>query len=314
MRRIILTILALLAPATLSAQDSVNADALMRDMRVLAADDIRGRGTGTDGAARAREYIERRFSELGLEVYRAPFRYAAPTGGNQVGANVWVMVRGSERPDKIIVVGAHYDHVGVRGGEIHNGADDNASGTAALLAIAASLQRTAPRHSVLLVAFDAEELGLFGSRVFVQGPPVPLENILLNINLDMVGRGDRGVLWAAGPRIYPALRPAVEAAAAAASISVRLGRDYRPPRPGRGRDDLTLRSDQAAFGIAGIPWVFFTAGDHSDYHKPTDDAELVDPRFYGSAVAAVLDALRRLDADPAALDTARQEGDSPRWR
>ena len=306
--------LALLAPASLSAQDSVDTAVLMRDLQVLAADDMAGRGAGTEGSRRARNYIARRFAELGLEVHLAPFRYPAAGGRSEEGTNVWVLVRGTERPDKVIVVGAHYDHVGVREREIYNGADDNASGTAALFAIAAALRPTPPRHSVMLVAFDAEELGLFGSRVFVQGPPVPKENILLNINLDMVARGDGGVLWAAGPRIYPALRPAVQAAADAASITVRFGQDYRPARPGWGRGDLTLRSDQAAFGIAGIPFVFFTAGDHRDYHKPTDDAELVEAGFYSGAVAAVLDTFRRLDADSAALDAARRDGDKPRWR
>lgn len=309
----ILALLALLAPASLSAQDRVDADLLMRDLRVLSADDMAGRGTGTPGAARARDYIERRLAALGMEVHRTPFRYVVRGAGNRQGANVWAMIRGSERPDKAIVVGAHYDHVGVQRGRIHNGADDNASGIAALLAIAEALQRAPPRHSVILAAFDAEELGLFGSRVFVQAPPVPVENILLNINLDMVGRSDQGELWAAGPRIFPALQPAANAAAQAAPIAVRFGLDFRPARRERGGEDWTMRSDQASFAAAGIPFIFFTTGGHPDYHKPSDDAERIDARFYGGVVATVLDTLRRLDGDNAALDAARREGATPRW-
>ena len=234
-------------------------------------------------------------------------------GAQKEGANVWALIRGTERPDKVIVVSAHYDHVGVRDGQIYNGADDNGSGTAALLAMAENLQRRPARHSVLLVAFDAEELGLFGSRTFMQAPPVPAANILLDINMDMIARGDGAVLWVAGPRLYPALRPAVAAVAKSAAIDVRFGQDYQTRRPGRGRDALALRSDQAAFGIAGIPWLFFTAGEHVDYHRPTDDAEKIDGRFYTYAVAVALTTLRRLDGDAAALDAARRDGARPRW-
>jgi Zn-dependent M28 family amino/carboxypeptidase len=313
MKRMIMGVLALLAPASLFAQDRVDSDALMQDLRVLSSDDMAGRQTGTPGGARARTYIERRLAALGLEVHRTPFRFTVPGQGQKDGANVWTLIRGTEQPDKVIVVSAHYDHLGVRDGQVYNGADDNASGTAAILAIAENLQRRPARHSVLIVAFDAEELGLFGSRTFMQGPPVPAANILLDINMDMVARGDGAVLWVAGPRLYPALRPVVTAVASAAAIDVRYGQDYEPRRPGRGRDALALRSDQAAFGFAGIPWVFFTAGEHTDYHRPTDDAEKIDGRFYSYAVAVAMSTLRRLDADDAALETARRDGSHPRW-
>lgn len=313
MKRMILGVLALAAPASLSAQDRVNSDVLMQDLRVLSADDMQGRATGTPGGARARAYVEGRLAALGLEVHRTPFRFNAPGAGQKEGANVWTLIRGTEQPDKVIVVSAHYDHVGVRDGQVYNGADDNASGTSAILAIAENLKRRPARHSVLIVAFDAEELGLFGSRTFMQSPPVPAANILLDINMDMVARGDGAVLWVAGPRLYPALRPAVTAVAEAAAIDVRFGQDYEPRQPGRGRDALALRSDQAAFGIAGIPWVFFTAGEHSDYHHPTDDADKVEGRFYTYAVAVAMNTLRRLDADDAALEAARRDGSHPRW-
>jgi len=313
MIRIILAISALLAPVTPSAPDRVDSDGLMRDLRVLSADDMAGRSTGTDGSVRARNYIERRLAEAGVQVHRTPFRFDAPPRGSLQGANVWALVRGSEYPDQVIVVSAHYDHLGVVEGQIYNGADDNASGTAAMLAIAGALQRSPPRHSVLLVAFDAEELGLFGSRMFVQAPPVPLDRILLDINLDMVSRNDRGWLSAAGPRIYPALRPVVMAAAQASPVSLRLGDDFRRTETSPGRSDMTLRSDQAAFGLVGIPFVFFSTGSHRDYHRPSDDAERVVAPFYSGVVTTVLDVFRRLDADHTALETARRAGNHPHF-
>lgn len=306
MLRILLTLAALLMPATLAAQDTVDADILMQDLRALSADDMAGRAAGTPGGERARAYIERRFTELGLEAYRTAFAYPVGRGRTGQGTNVFALIRGSERPGRAIVVSAHYDHVGVERGRIHNGADDNASGVSALFAIAAALRQTPPKHSVLLVAFDAEEMGLFGARFFMQQPPIPLDTILLNINMDMVARGDRGILWAVGPRIHPALRPAIEAAGAAAPLPLRFGLDSQRPHLGA-QNDLTLRSDQGAFALAGIPFVLFHTGEHDDYHRPTDDADKIDPRRYAGVVAFMLDALRRLDADRTALDTARRD-------
>jgi Zn-dependent M28 family amino/carboxypeptidase len=167
---------------------------------------------------------------------------------------------------------------------------------------------------VILVAFDAEEVGLFGSRAFVAAPPVPAGNILLNINLDMLGRADQGALWAAGPRIFPALLPAVNAAARASGVPLQLGLDYRPAQKFRGGEDWTTRSDQASFAAAGIPFIFFTTGEASDYHRPSDDAERIDAPFFGKVVATVLDVLRRLDAADGALRVARRHGGRPRWR
>ena len=312
MIRILQSLADLLMPASLFAQDSIDAAMLMQDVRALSADDMAGRAANTPGGESARAYIERRFTELGLQPHRGPFTYPIDRRTTGRGTNVMAVIRGSERPDKFIVVSAHYDHVGVDRGRIYNGADDNASGVSALFAFAA-LRQTPPRHSVLLVAFDAEELGLYGARVFMQQPPVPAASILLNVNMDMVARGDRELLWAVGPRLYPALRPAIEAAGASSPIPLRFGRDSLRP-DAESEDDLTLRSDQGAFGLAGVPFVLFHAGEHDDYHEPTDDADKIDPRRYARIVATMLDALRRLDGDGAALDRARREARPVRAR
>lgn len=312
MRRAPIALAALLFPAALSAQDRLDVPVLMCDLTSLSADDMAGRATGTPGSERARAYIARRLTELGFTPTIVPFRYPAAGDRAGQGANVVATIRGTERPEKVIVVSAHYDHLGTRAGRIYNGADDNASGVAALLALADALNRAPPRHSVILVAFDAEEIGFHGVRDFLRRPPVPLDTIVLNLNLDMLSRREGGgVLWAAGPRLYPALRPDVAAAAAGAAVPLRFGKDD-PRRPGRGDDDMTLRSDQGWFGRAGIPFVLFHTGEHGDYHEPTDDAGRVDPAFYSGVVAITLAAFRRLDANPGALDTARRH--APRVR
>lgn len=283
------------ATRTVVAIDSVQ---LMRDISVLAHDSMEGRMVGTPGGARARAFLERSFRERGLDpvggnTYLHPFSF---TRGDtsMTGVNVVGMVRGATEPDRYIVITAHYDHVGIRNGEIYNGADDNASGTAALLAIADYFTRNQPRHSIVFAALDAEEGGLRGARAFVDSPPVPLESIRLNINMDMVGRNDAGELYVAGTAHYPQLLPYVQRVAEAAEVTLIPGHDRPGARPS---DDWTNASDHAAFHAAGIPFLYFGVEDHPDYHRPTDELTGIQPGFYARAVRTVLSAVRLLDAE-----------------
>ena len=146
---------------------------------------------------------------------------------------------------------------------------------------------------MVLALFDAEEKGLRGARAFVADPPVPLRDIALNVNLDMVARGD-GLLWAGGAYHTPALAPILEGVAADAPVTLRLGHD-RPGAPEG--DDWTGSSDHAPFHRAGIPFVYFGVEDHPDYHRPTDDFENVDPANFMANVRTILAAVRALDAE-----------------
>jgi Zn-dependent M28 family amino/carboxypeptidase len=211
-------------------------------------------------------------------------------------------VRGSATPDRYIVVTAHYDHVGVRNGEIFNGADDNASGTAALVELARQLRQNPPAHSVLIVALDGEEGGLTGAREFVRAPPVPVSGIVVNVNLDMVGRNDKGELYAAGTSHYPFLRPYLDSVATRSSITLTFGHDNRD---GPRSDDWTSQSDHAAFHRAGIPFIYFGVEDHPDYHRPTDVAERLMPEFFAGAANTVLDAIRTFDRHLTSIAAAR---------
>jgi Zn-dependent M28 family amino/carboxypeptidase len=261
-----------------------------------------GRRTGTPGIEKARRYLDRAFMDAGLEPVGVSFRHPfgegrgapADTSGGQAGeaggANLVGRIVGRDT-SRVIVVSAHYDHLGERNGQIYNGADDNASGTAAILAIARALDGTTPEHTILFVAFDAEEGGLRGARAFVTDPPVARARIAVNLNLDMVSRSDKGELWVAGTHHYPFLRPVVEAAGDSAAVQLRLGHDL----PGTGSDDWTGASDHGPFHAAGIPFLYFGVEDHADYHRPTDDFERIQPGFYVRAVETVLAALRLLD-------------------
>jgi Zn-dependent M28 family amino/carboxypeptidase len=198
------------------------------------------------------------------------------------------------------VVSAHFDHVGVGravdGDSIYNGADDNGSGTVTLLAIARHFMKAKPAHSILFALVDGEESGELGSKALVANPPVPLEKMLIDINMDMVGRNIHNELYAAGPSKYPQLRPLAEAAAACspAPVILKIGHDSG------GREDWTNQSDQGAFHAKGIPFVYFGEEDHPDYHKPGDSADHLMPGFLVSSARLVADFVRRFDQQPVA--------------
>lgn len=269
----------------------VDSARLLADVAVLANDSMAGRAAGTEGGARARAFLLRALAETGASAveggFEQPFQWER---GN--GVNLVATVPGRGERDQVVVLTAHYDHVGVREGEIYNGADDNASGVAAALEITRRIVREPLDHTLIVALLDAEELGMRGARAFVASPPVPLERIALDVNLDMVSRTD-GLLWAGGAHHTPALRPPLERVAARAPVTLRLGHD-RPGAPDG--DDWTQLSDHAAFHERGIPFVYFGVEDHPDYHRPTDDVERIDPAEYAAAVQTISIALRELDA------------------
>ena len=283
------------APRRIERQNAVpDTAALLRVVRVLAADSMEGRLAGSPGSARARRYLLTRLRALKLEPLQGSFEHSfALPGAAGRGVNLLARLRGTRYPDRYLVLSAHYDHLGIRRGEIYNGADDNASGTAALLTIAEALCRKRPLHSVILAWFDGEEAGLLGSKAFLAESPVPKGSLLLEVNLDMVGHSEKGELWAAGAAHYPSLLPTLKAVAAQAPVRLRLGHD----RPGKaGEADWTNESDQGPFHAAGIPFVYFGEEDHKDYHRPSDDPETLTPAFFAGAVLTILTAVRRFDA------------------
>ena len=285
--------------------DAVNGDSLVADLARLADDSLRGRRAGTPENAKARQWIAGRFQSIGLrplsapgvEGWLQPFTFTPRGGGAEVrGVNVLGMVRGTAQPERYIVVTAHFDHVGVgrpvNGDSIYNGADDNASGSAALLALARHYAAHPPRHSMIFAALDAEEMGLQGARAFVAAPPVPLASIALNVNMDMVSHSAAGELYAAGAALYPQLRAPLERVAARAPVTLKLGHDRPEPTA---RDDWTNQSDQGAFHAKGIPFVYFGVEDHPDYHKPSDEVRSITMPFYANAVRTILMAVDELD-------------------
>lgn len=283
-----------------AAGPTVDAGRLLRHVESLAADSMQGRRTATPGAARARAYLLGELRRIGVDpvgtAFEHPFHFVSRRDSSTVsGVNLLARIPGTRTPDSYLVVTAHYDHVGigtpVGGDSIYNGADDNASGTAALLEVAEHFRRNPPPVTLILGFLDAEEMGLQGARAFVQNPPVPAGAILLNVNLDMVGHSERGELYAAGTSHSPFLRPILEPVVARAPIRLLFGHDTPVPSPS---DDWTSQSDQGAFHRAGIPFVYFGVEDHPDYHKPSDEPRTLTPDFFVGATRTILDAIDAL--------------------
>jgi hypothetical protein len=283
---------------------------LMSDVRTLASPSFEGRRSGTAGAFKAREWIVRQFAAIGLAPgsgagFTQPFTVAprdvrgasrgAPSGGQYQPANIVGRVAGSDARATTIVITAHYDHVGVQNGIIHPGADDNASGVAALLAVARHFVMSRPRHPMLFAALDAEESGQHGAKALIASDLLPRGRTGLNINLDMLSRSDSNQIYAAGPYYSPWQKPILEDVQTRASVTILFGHD-RPGKADGGLEDWTHSSDHGPFHDAGVPFVYFGVEDHRDYHKPTDTADRIDPRFFGDVADMIVEAVRAFDA------------------
>jgi Zn-dependent M28 family amino/carboxypeptidase len=284
--------------ATLAAQPAAKvhftAQDLMSSITRLASPAMEGRRTGTPGNAKARAWIISEMRSAGLEPlgadYQMPFTFER-NGTKQSGVNVGGVCKGQGAKDTgAMVITAHYDHLGVRDGATHHGADDNASGVAVLLALARQCRQSPWTHDALLVALDAEEQGLQGARALVAAPPIAKERLAININLDMVARGDKGELYIAGTHHRPALKPILQPVASRAPVKLLFGHDS-----GGGHEDWTSQSDHGAFHAAGIPFIYFGVEDHPDYHKPTDTVDKIDAAFFYRAATTILDAVTTLD-------------------
>ncbi|MEM7308478.1 MAG: M20/M25/M40 family metallo-hydrolase [Planctomycetota bacterium] len=268
----------------------IRAADVQRHVDFLASDELEGRWSRGPGALRAAEYVAEHFGRAGLAPFGDDgtwFQAVAP----DLSPNVVGILRGTA--DEAVLVTAHYDHLEPLSGgadRIYNGADDNASGTAAVLELAeafGALQR-APEASLVCVAFTAEELGLQGSKHFAANPPLPLERIRGVFNLDMVSRGDERLIFCEGGPSSPRLVRAVQAASAWVDLEVRY--DEHPEWLGA--------SDHAPFLRAGVEALYFGVEDHPDYHRVSDHADRILPALTERVAKLVL---------LAALDVARDD-------
>ncbi len=278
------------------AQFSFNQAKLSNDLKILSSDSLEGRKVGSTGNAKARQFIIDRLTQLKInplltDDYVQSFSITQSFGQAQSGNgnNVLAVIEGKKK--ETLVISAHYDHLGILGNTIYNGADDNASGTAALLALAEYFQKNKPEHRIILAFFDAEEMGLRGSAHFVNNIDLQKEKIVLNVNMDMISRSAKNEIYACGTAHYPQLKQPLEKLSLPENILLSLGHD----QPGSGRNDWTSQSDHMNFHRKNIPFLYFGVEDHADYHRPTDDFEKVNQDFYHRSVEVIIRAVKALD-------------------
>lgn len=270
---------------------------LMARLSALSADSMEGRLAGSAGGARARGWIIRELRTLGIAPIGASYEQVVrimrrTATADSIGANVIARIPGRNPNAPAIVLSAHYDHLGVRNGEVFNGADDDASGCIAVLTIAERVKKAGLEHDLIVAFFDAEEIGLVGAKAFVANPSVPLNRIAIDVSLDMVSRQDAGALWVAGLSHNPFLRDVVTSVATKSRVKILLGHDTKDLKPG---DDWTNSSDHGAFHGKGIPFLYLGVEDHPDYHKGGDEVGKIDPVFYRGVVDFAEQLVRAID-------------------
>ncbi len=297
---------------------------LKKDVYFLAADDLGGRAIGTTGEQKAAKYLAQEFEKLGLtpmgtDGFFQEFTVSKPSnpheeavigtnGAGVTGRNVVAFL--DKKADKTIVIGAHFDHLGMGGqgslhrgdSAIHNGADDNASGTAALLALAKIFKYETLKSNILFIAFSGEENGLWGSNYFVKNPTIDLKTINYMINMDMVGRlNAEKSLAVHGVGTSPSFPPVLDPINA---DSLKLV----PSESGVGP------SDHTSFYLQDLPVLHFFTGQHADYHKPSDDAEKINYEGLVQVVRYISRLIAGLDAEPKlAFTKTKDSSDSPRF-
>ena len=286
----------LLVFSPIACAQHVDSSQFLSDIEILSADDMNGRLVGTEGSVKAQKYILGRFDEIGVSPWRGSFSHTFKMkhrDGREIenANNLIGVIEGTAGNGRYIVVTAHYDHLGAHDGKIFNGADDNASGVAGLLAAAKWFKSNPLPVGIIFAALDAEEGGLRGAHALVAQMDSlgVLESVVLNINMDMISVSDAGELYAVGTHHYPFLKPVIEEVAGASEIKLLMGHDTPDLKPG---DDWTNASDHAAFHRKGIPFIYFGVEDHPYYHTPEDTFDKVTKEFAVGAAETVIMAIK----------------------
>ncbi len=289
---------------------AVDRELLLADVRTLSSPAFEGRLTGSEGSRKAQAYLQQRFAAAGIVPYGAsylhPFSYTETSIKGLVmpgrpyktlvpnAVNIVGHIPGSKKASRILLVSAHYDHLGIHAGQIYAGADDNASGVGAMLAIAAWFKANPPQHTIVFAAFDAEEDGLRGASALLDKPPFAPGQLVMNLNLDMVSHNDSNEIFVAGTHATPALKALVAQAAARSTVKVKAGHDKPMYLAGR-VEDWTQGSDHGVFHDAGLPFLYFGVEDHADYHQPSDTFARINQDFYVKVASLLVDVAATLD-------------------
>jgi Zn-dependent M28 family amino/carboxypeptidase len=273
---------------------SITTESLRTNLTIIASDEMEGRETGSEGQKKAGRYIIDFYKKNGVgfpkgakDYYQhipAAYLNAKRNEGLPDSENIWAFIEGSEKPEEIVVVSAHYDHVGIKNGEVYNGADDDGSGSAAIMEIAVAFQKAkneghGPKRSVLILHVTGEEHGLHGSRYYSENPLFPLANTVADVNIDMIGRRDElhkdsnnYVYLIGSDYLSTDLYNLCEDVNKKYNF---LTIDYKY-NDKNDKNRYYYRSDHYNFAKNGIPSVFLFNGTHADYHKATDEVSKIE--------------------------------------
>lgn len=274
--------------------NQINPENLKKHLTIIASDEMEGRNTGSEGQKKAGRYMIDEYKKMNVSFPKGAKDYYQTVPASFLNAkrnlnlpdseNIWAYIEGSDKKDEIVVVSAHYDHVGMKNGEIYNGADDDGSGTVALMEMARVFQKAkengnGPRRSILILHVTAEEVGLHGSRYYSENPLFPLKNTVADVNIDMIGRRDElhkdsnNYVYVIGSDYLSTdLYNICENANTKHGL---LTLDYKY-NDKNDKNRFYYRSDHYNFAKNGIPSVFLFSGVHEDYHKPTDDVDKIE--------------------------------------
>jgi len=295
--RITLSIL-LLAPLFIFSQNeknvteyakSITPNELKELLYVYASDYFEGRETGTRGQKKAVDFIRQFYSSHAINAAQGTEDYFQPMELNIKGKmvkteNVAAIIEGSEFPDEYIIISSHLDHVGIQNGMIHNGADDDGSGSVSLLEIAEAFQEAAaagqgPKRSILFLHVTGEEKGLLGSAYYANNPLYPLANTMVNLNVDMIGRldpkredKDPNYIYLIGADKISQELHDISEATNKRYTQIKLDYTFNDDKdPNR----FYYRSDHYNFAKKNIPVIFYFNGTHEDYHAPGDTPDKI---------------------------------------
>lgn len=274
--------------------NSITPEKLKTKLYIVASDEMEGRETGSKGQKKAGKYLIDQYKKSKISYPKGAKSYYQPIPASFLNAkhneglpdseNIWAYIEGSEKPDEVLVISAHYDHVGVKNGDIYNGADDDGSGTVAILQIAEAFQQAkkeghGPKRSILFLHVTGEEHGLHGSRFYSENPLFPIANTVADINIDMIGRRDfdhpntNNYVYVIGAdRLSSDLH---NITVAQNNKYTHLDLDFKFNDP-KDPNHFYERSDHYNFAKHGIPSVFLFNGVHADYHQKTDKVDKIE--------------------------------------
>lgn len=270
--------------------NTITSAELKEHLYTFASDEFQGRDTGEPGQKMAAEYLKKEYKKLNV---------SSPLGGDNyfqhipssyyndkynASENVVAFIEGSEFPEEIVVISAHYDHVGMSDGQIYNGADDDGSGTVSMLEMAEAFKQAvedgySPRRSILFLHVTGEEKGLLGSKYYTENPIFPLENTVTNLNTDMIGRidpaheGKEDYIYLIGSDKLSTELHNISEEMNSKYVNLDLDYTYNDENdPNR----FYYRSDHYNFAKHNIPVIFYFNGTHADYHQPTDTPDKIE--------------------------------------